>query len=85
MKSVVAGGAKEDGGGVAVENHVLTEILRDLNYKDSPIILHRIFPSTHVDDLWSLGCMLYHRISIYLSINLSIDPLIDTSIDQSIH
>ena len=61
MKSVVAGGFKEDGGGgVAVDSHVLPEILRDLNYKDATITLHRIVPSTHVDDIWSLGYILYH-------------------------
>ena len=62
MKSVVAGGIKEDGGGVAVDSHVLPEILQDLNYEDPTIILHGIVPSTHVDDLWSLGFILYHRL-----------------------
>ena len=51
VKAVVAGRVKEDGGGVAVDSHVLPEILRDLNYEGPPIILHTIVPSTHVDDL----------------------------------
>ena len=62
VKSVVAGGVKEDEGRVEVDSHVLPEILRDLNCDDPPIILHGIVPSTHVDDLWSLGCILYHRL-----------------------
>ena len=64
LKSVVAGGVKEDGGGGggAVEIHVLTEILQDLNYEDPPIILNIIVPSTHVDDLWSLGCIIYQSL-----------------------
>ena len=45
-----------------MDSHLLPEILRDLNYKDSPIILHRIVPSTHVNDLCSLGCILYHHL-----------------------
>ena len=45
-----------------MESHVFPEILRDLDYKDLPIILHGIVPSTHVDDLWSLGFILYHRL-----------------------
>ena len=61
-KSVVAGGVKEDNEGVAVDSHVLPEIFRDLNYEDPPIILHRIVTSTHVDDLCSLGCIIYHRL-----------------------
>ena len=55
-------GVKEDEIGVAVDSHVLPDILRDLNYEDPPIILHMIVPSTHVDDLWSLGCILYRRL-----------------------
>ena len=31
VKLVVAGGVKEDGGGVAVDSHVLMKILRELN------------------------------------------------------
>ena len=58
VNSVVSGGVKEDEGGVAVDSHVLPEILRDLNYKDSPIILHMIFPSTNIDNLWYLGCII---------------------------
>ena len=61
-KSVVEGGVKEYGGGVTVESHVLLEILKYLNYGDTPIILHIIFPSTHVNDIWSLGCIIYHRL-----------------------
>ena len=44
VKSVVTGGVKEYGRGVAVDIQVLPEILRDLNYEDPPIILHRIVP-----------------------------------------
>ena len=64
VKSVVAGGVREDRGGVAVDIHFLPEILRDMNYEYPPTILHSIIPSTHVNDLWYLGCILYHRISI---------------------
>ena len=60
VKAVVAGGGQRRWGEVAVDIHVLPEILQDLNYKDPPIILHRIVLSTHVNDLWSLGCILYH-------------------------
>ena len=45
-----------------MESHVLTEILRYLNYEDPPIIIHRIVPSTHINDLWYLGCILYHSL-----------------------
>ena len=34
VKSGVARGVKEDEGGVAVDSHVLPEILKDLNYED---------------------------------------------------
>ena len=64
VKSVVVGGVKEDGVGVVVDSHVLPDISRDLNYEDPPIILHSIVSSTYVNDLWSLGCILYHRLSI---------------------
>ena len=36
VKSVVAGGDKEDEGGVEVDSHVLPEIFQDLNYEESP-------------------------------------------------
>ena len=62
MKSVVDGGVREDRGGVAVDIHFLPEILRDLNYEYPPTILHRIIPSTHVDEIWSLECIISHRI-----------------------
>ena len=44
VKSVVARGVREDGGGVAVDIHFLPEILRDLNYKDPPTILCTEYP-----------------------------------------
>ena len=47
VKSVVIVGVKEDEGGVAVDSHVLSDFLRDLNYEDTTIILHRIVTSTH--------------------------------------
>ena len=62
VKSVVAMGVKEEWGGVAVDSNVLPKILQDFKYKDLPIILHIIVPTTHIDDLWSLGCILYHHI-----------------------
>ena len=59
VKSVVAGGIKEYGVGVVVDIHFLPDIFQDLNYKDPPIILHRIVLLTHVNDIWSLGCIVY--------------------------
>ena len=79
------GGVKEYGEGVEVYIHVLPEIVQDFNFEDSPIIFHRIVPSTHIDDISSLGCILYHRISLDWYINLSIDPLVHQSIHQSIN
>ena len=62
---MVAGGVKQDKGWMAVSSHILPEILLEFNYEDPPKIIHRIVPSTHVDDLWSLEFILYHRLFGY--------------------
>ena len=65
VKSVVAGGLNQDEGWMEVASHILPEILQEFNYEDPPKIIHRIVPSTHIDDLWSLEFILYHRLFGY--------------------
>ena len=76
VKSVVAGGVKEDGGGVAVDS---PSIHRFIDHLVNPSIHPFIHPSIHPSIIQSIYPF------IGLSIDRSIDPSIHQCIDQWIH
>ena len=84
VKSVVAGGVKEDGGGVAVDS---PSIHRFIDHLINPSIHPLIHPSIHPSIIQSIYPLINLSIdrSIDPSIHQYIDRLIESSINPSIH